>query len=449
MIARYTRPEMGALWTDAARYGAWLEVELAVCEVLAERGLIPAADMATLRAKAAFDPVRIEAVEAEVKHDVIAFLTSIAEKVGPAARHLHYGLTSSDVVDTALALQLVRALDLLLQALDQLLAVLKRQALAHRGTVMVGRTHGIHAEPYSFGLKFAGWYAEGTRNRERLERAREEIRVGKLSGAVGTYSQLDPGVEAEVMRRLNLRIEPVATQVVARDRHAHLVATLGILASSIDRIATEIRHLQRTDVREVEEPFGKGQKGSSAMPHKRNPVGCENLCGLARLVRAQVQAALEDMPLWHERDISHSSVERVILPDGTILCHYMLHRMTGILDGLLVYPERMRENLLRMKGLVYSQTVLSALTRTGMTREDAYAAVQRHAMRVWAGEGSFQDLLAQDPDIGRALSAQELAACFDPARTLQHVDAIYDRLFGTAGSGARTSRTPARRDDEG
>jgi adenylosuccinate lyase len=295
---------------------------------------------------------------------------------------------------------------------------------------MVGRTHGIHAEPYSFGLKFAGWYAEAQRNRTRLETAREEIRVGKLSGAVGTYSQLDPDVEAEVMARLRLRVEPVATQVVPRDRHAHFVATLGIIASSIDRVATEIRHLQRTDVREVEEPFRKGQKGSSAMPHKRNPIGAENLCGLARLVRAHVQAALESVPLWHERDISHSSVERVILPDATILVDYMLHRLTGILDGLLVYPERMHENLDRMKGLVYSQTVLSALTGAGMTREEAYAVVQRQAMRVWAGEGGFQELLADDPEVARALPASELTVCFDPTRTLRHVDAIYRRLFG-------------------
>ncbi|HEX5044442.1 MAG TPA: adenylosuccinate lyase [Candidatus Polarisedimenticolaceae bacterium] len=430
MIARYTRPAMGALWTEEARYGAWLEVELAVCEARAARGLIPEADMAVLREKASFDPARIAAIEAEVKHDVIAFVTSIAEKVGPASRHVHYGLTSSDVVDTALALQLVRASDLLLQGMDGLLAVLERQALRHKGTVMVGRTHGIHAEPYSFGLKFAGWYAEARRNKMRLEAAREEVRVGKLSGAVGTYSQLDPEIEEEVMARLRLRVEPVATQVIPRDRHAQFVATLGILASSIDRIATEIRHLQRTDVREVEEPFGKGQKGSSAMPHKRNPVGAENLCGLARLVRAHVQAALEDVPLWHERDISHSSVERVILPDATILVDYMLHRVTGILDGLLVYPERMRENLERMKGLVYSQTVLSALTRAGMKREDAYAAVQRQAMRVWAGEGGFQELLGGDPEVARALRAEDLAACFDPARTLRHVDAIYRRLFG-------------------
>ena len=430
MIARYTRPEMGALWTDEARFRAWLEVELAVCEARAARGLVPSADMAVLREKAAFDSERIAAIEAEVKHDVIAFVTSIAEKVGAASRHVHYGLTSSDVVDTALALQLVRAGDLLLQDMDRLLAVLKRQALAHKDTVMVGRTHGIHAEPYSFGLKFAGWYAEAQRNKARLETAREEVRVGKLSGAVGTYSQLDPDVESEVMARLRLRVEPVATQVIPRDRHARFVATLGILASSIDRIATEIRHLQRTDVREVEEPFSKGQKGSSAMPHKRNPIGAENLCGLARIVRAHVQAALEDVPLWHERDISHSSVERVILPDATILVDYMLHRMTGILEGLLVYPDRMRENLDRMKGLVYSQTVLSALTRAGMTREDAYAAVQRQAMRVWAGEGGFQELLASDPEVARALPASELAACFDPARTLRHVDGIYRRLLG-------------------
>jgi adenylosuccinate lyase len=433
VIARYTRPEMGALWTDTARYGAWLEVELAACEALAARGMIPPEDMKAIRERAAFDPARIEAIEAEVKHDVLAFLTSVGEKIGPASRHVHYGLTSSDVVDTALALQLVRATDLLLKTQDALLAVLKRQALAHRRTVMVGRTHGIHAEPITLGLKFAGWYAEGLRNRERLEAARREIAHGKLSGAVGTYSQLDPEVEADVMGRLGLSAEPVATQVVPRDRHALFVSTLGIVASSIDRIATEIRHLQRTDVREVEEPFAKGQKGSSAMPHKRNPIGCENLCGLARLVRSHVQAALEDVPLWHERDISHSSVERVVLPDATILVHTMLHRITAILDGLLVYPERMRENLDRMRGLVFSQTVLLALTRAGMNREDAYAAVQRNAMRVWAGEGGFLELLQADPEVALALPDGALEACFDPERTLRHVDAIYARLFGSSG----------------
>ena len=431
MIPRYTRPKMAHLWSDASKYRAWLRVELAATETLAARGLVPAADLATIQAKAGFDVTRIEAIEAEVKHDVIAFLTSVAEHVGPASRHIHFGLTSSDVVDTAQALLLVEACDLLLLDLDAMLVVLKRRALEHKGTVMVGRTHGIHAEPYTLGLKFTGWYLEMSRNRARLSAAREEIRFGKLSGAVGTYAHLDPGVEAAVMAKLGLNAEPLATQVIPRDRHAALAAALGILASSLDRIATEIRHLQRTDVREVEEPFAKGQKGSSAMPHKRNPIGCENISGLARLVRAYVQAALEDIPLWHERDISHSSVERVIFPDATSLCDTMLHRMTGILDGLLVYPERMKENMDRMKGLVFSQAVLLALASAGLSREAAYDIVQRNAMKVWAGEGSFQALLAADQELAAVLPPAKLAACFDAARTLQHVDAIYTRVFET------------------
>lgn len=430
MIERYTRPEMRALWSDENKYETWLEVELAASETLTARGVVPAEDMAVLREKAGFDVARIEAIEAEVKHDVIAFLTSVAEKVGPPSRHVHYGLTSSDVVDTAQALLMVRAMDLILQALDRFMATLRRQAFAHRGTVMVGRTHGIHAEPYTLGLKFAGWFAEARRNRERLSRARDEVRRGKMSGAVGTYAHLDPTVEAEVMERLGLEPETIATQVVPRDRHATYLGALAVLASSLERIAVEIRHLQRTDVREVEEPFSKGQKGSSAMPHKRNPVGTENLTGLARLVRSYAQAALEDVALWHERDISHSSVERVILPDATTLCHYMLHRLDGIVDGLLVYPDRMLENLGRMKGLVFSQTVLLALARAGLTREAAYAIVQRNSMKVWAGEGSFHDLLAADPELAATLPKADLDACFDPARTLRHVDAVYERVFG-------------------
>lgn len=429
MIPRYTRPEMAALWSDEAKYGAWLRVELAATATLAARGVVPAEALATIKAKAAFDVARIAAIEAEVKHDVIAFLTSVAEHVGPASRHIHYGLTSSDVVDTALALLLLQACDLLLTGLDDMLVVLKRRAIEHKGTVMVGRTHGIHAEPYTMGLKFVGWYLEMQRSRERLAVAREEIRFGKLSGAVGTYAHLEPAIEAEVLAKLGLKCEPLATQVIPRDRHAALVASLGILASSLDRIATEIRHLQRTDVREVEEPFAASQKGSSSMPHKRNPIGCENISGLARLVRAYVQAALEDIPLWHERDISHSSVERVVFPDATALVDTMLHRMTGIVDGLLVYPARMAENMDRMKGLIYSQAVLLALASTGLSRETAYEIVQRSAMKVWAGEGGFQELLAREPEVAAALPPEKLAACFDAARTLKHVDAIYARAF--------------------
>ena len=430
MIPRYTRPEMATLWSDESKYAAWLRVELAATETLAARGLVPAEDLAVIRAKAAFDVSRIAKIELEVKHDVIAFLTSVAEYVGPASRHIHYGLTSSDVVDTAQALQMVAACDLLLADVDRMLVVLERRAREHKGTVMVGRTHGIHAEPYTLGLKFVSWFLEMRRNRARLAAAREEIRVGKLSGAVGTYAHLDPGIEADVLSRLGLSAEPLATQVIPRDRHAALIACLGILASSLDRMATEIRHLQRTDVREVEEPFATGQKGSSAMPHKRNPVGCENVSGLARLVRAHVQAALEDIPLWHERDISHSSVERVILPDATTMCDYMLHRMTGIVDGLLVYPARMAENMGRMKGLIFSQAVLLALTKAGLPREDAYAIVQRNAMKVWAGEGGLQDLLAKDSGCVRVIGPADLAALFEPARALKHVDAIYLRAFG-------------------
>jgi len=429
MIERYTRPEMGSLWTDEARYRTWLEVELAVCEVLAARGVVPEADMRIIRERAAFDVARIHAIEAEVRHDVIAFLQSVAEKVGEASRHVHYGLTSSDVLDTALALMLVRAADLLLRDLERLLEILRRRALEHRHTVMIGRTHGIHAEPYTLGLKFAGWYAEARRNQARLRAAREEVRVGKLSGAVGTYAHLGPDIEADVLSRLGLAVEPIATQVVPRDRHAAFIGALGVLASSLDRIATEIRHLQRTDVREVEEPFARGQKGSSAMPHKRNPVGCENVSGLARLVRSHVQAALENVPLWHERDISHSSVERVILPDATILCDYMLARVASILDGLLVYPERMRQNLDRTRGLPYSQAVLLALARAGLTREAAYAIVQRSSMETWATGTPLRDLLAADPEVRRVLSAQDLDQCFDPDRYLQHVDAIFERVL--------------------
>jgi adenylosuccinate lyase len=421
---------MAELWSDRSRWSAWLEVELAVLEALATRGMVPAEDLATIRERAGFDPVRIEAIEAEVKHDVIAFLTSVAETVGPASRHIHYGLTSSDVVDTAQALLLVRAADRILAGIGRLLEILERQAKAHRGTILVGRTHGIHAEPYTLGLKFAGWFAEMTRNRERIRAAREEVRVGKISGAVGTYAHLGPDVEAEVLERLGLEPETVSTQVVARDRHAMFVSALAVLASSIDRIATEIRHLQRTDVREVEEPFSAGQKGSSAMPHKRNPIGCENLSGLARVVRSHVQAALENVPLWHERDISHSSVERVILPDATILCDTMLARLAGILDGLLVYPDAMRANLEKTRGLVFSQAVLLALARAGMTREDAYRIVQTHAMAVWRGEGGLRERLEADLEVRHVLSADDLAGCFDPDRSLRHVDAIYERVFG-------------------
>ncbi len=429
MIERYTRPEMGALWTDQARFGSWLETELAVCEARAARGEIPAEDIATIRKRAGFDAGRIAEVDAQVGHDVIAFLSSVAEHVGPAARYIHHGLTSSDVVDTAQALLTVQAADLLLGGLEGLQQVLRRQAEEHKRTLMVGRTHGIHAEPYTLGLKFANWYAEAARNTRRLRAAKEEMRHGKISGSVGTYAHLGPEIEADALGRLGLIPEPVSTQVVPRDRHAQFFCVLGLIASSIDRIGTEIRHLQRSDVREVEEPFARGQKGSSSMPHKRNPVGCENVCGLARVVRAHVQAALENVALWHERDISHSSVERVILPDATILCDYMLARITRILDGLLVYPERMRQNLAITHGLIYSQAVLLALTDRGLERDAAYAIVQRNAMRTWAGEGEFRTLLAADDALTAVLNTSQLEACFDADRFLTHIDEIFRRVF--------------------
>jgi len=421
---------MGRLWTEEAKWEVWLEVELAVCEVLSARGQFPAEEMAVIREKAAFDPARIAEIEAEVGHDVIAFLTSVAENVGPESRHIHHGLTSSDVVDTAQALRILRAADMLLADLTEFKKVLRRRAAEHKMTVMVGRSHGVHAEPYTLGLKFAGWYAEAERNERRLRAAREELRTGKLSGAVGTYAHLGPDIEAEVMGRLGLEAEPIATQVIPRDRYAAFFSVLGIMASSMDRISTEIRHLQRSEVREVEEPFGKKQKGSSAMPHKRNPIGSENISGLARVVRANVQAALENVALWHERDISHSSVERVILPDSTILCDYMLARLTRILDGLLVYPERMQSNMALTHGLVFSQSVLLALTTAGMTRDDAYLVVQRNAMRSWAGEGDFRDLLQADPEVTEVLAPDALEGCFDATRYLNSVDAIFDRVFG-------------------
>jgi adenylosuccinate lyase len=429
VIERYTREEMGRLWSDQARFESWLETELAVCETRADQGLVPADEMTVIREKAGFDLQRIEELDAQTGHDVIAFLGSVAEHVGPPSRHIHYGLTSSDVVDTAQALRTVRGAAILLRDLEQLQQVLRRQADEHRATVMVGRTHGIHAEPYTLGLKFVSWFEEARRNSARLVQAREEIGFGKISGSVGLYAHLGPDVEAAALARLGLAAEPVSTQVVPRDRHAMLLSVLGILASSLDRMATEIRHLQRSDVREVEEPFARGQKGSSSMPHKRNPVGCENVSGLARVVRSHVQAALENVALWHERDISHSSVERVILPDAMILCDYMLARMTRIVDGLHVYPERMKQNMGITRGLIYSQAVLLALTEAGLGRDEAYDIVQRNAMRTWGGEGEFRELLSADEALTAVLDPQQRGACFAPERFLHHVDEIYRRVF--------------------
>jgi adenylosuccinate lyase len=430
MIDRYTRPEMGSIWDLENKYRKWLQVEIAVCEVLTERGDIPPAAMEEIRTKAAFNVRRIEEIEEEIHHDVIAFLTSVAEHVGPAARYIHEGLTSSDVLDTAMALQLAEAAELLLTDLDKLLAVLKRRAYEWKDTVMMGRSHGIHAEPITFGLKFALWYAEMTRHRERLQHARESVRVGKISGAVGTYANIDPAVEKQVCARLGLQAAPASNQIIQRDRHGEFFTTLALVGCSIEKIAVEIRHLQRTEVREAEEFFAPGQKGSSAMPHKRNPIASENLSGLARLLRGNALAAMENVALWHERDISHSSVERVIGPDSTILLDYMLARLTRVLDRLTVYPENMLRNLKLTGGLCFSQQVMLALTRKGLSREDAYRLVQRNAMKVWEERSQLQDRLQQDAEVLQHLSSAEIEALFDLNHHTKHVDTIFAQVFG-------------------
>jgi adenylosuccinate lyase len=427
MIPRYTRPEMGALWSDETRYDKWLAVELAVCDAYARRGMVPAEAVARIRSRARVDPRRVVEIEARVRHDVIAFLTALEEAIGEDSRFVHVGLTSSDVVDTALALQLVEAADRLLAGLDRLRGALRTLAIMHRDTLMVGRTHGVHAEPTTFGLKVAGWYAEAGRNHERLLRARETVRVGKISGAVGTFAHVSPDVETEVCRALGLEPAPVSTQIVQRDRHAEFVAACAIVGGSLEKIATEIRSLQRSEILELEEPFTEGQKGSSAMPHKRNPVASEQVTGLARLLRAHAGAALEDIALWHERDISHSSVERIILPDSTILLDYMLAQLTRILEGLVVDGDRMRENLDRSYGLIYSQRVLLALTDAGLARQRAYEIVQRAAMRAWRERRAFLECLQDEPEVTTRLSADALKACFDPAWYLRNVDAVFRR----------------------
>jgi len=437
MIPRYSRPEMAAIFEDAARYQTWLDVELAVTRALERRGEAPAGAAARIQTAARIDPARIDAIEATVRHDVIAFLTQVGETAGPDARWLHLGMTSSDLVDTALALTLVRAVDLLLPEVEALREEARRLALRHKDTVMVGRTHGIHAEPITFGLKALVWYEELGRSRERLEHARTAIAVGKLSGAVGTLAHLAPDLEEEVLASLRLRPEPVATQVVQRDRHAELMQALALHGASLEKIAMEIRHLQRTEVLEAEEPFREGQKGSSAMPHKRNPVNCERVCGLARILRGNAHAAVEDVALWHERDISHSSVERVILPDSFLLADFMTAQMREILAGLHVYPERMRANLDATRGLVYSQRVLLALTAAGLSREDAYALVQKHAMAAWKEAPDLKARLAADPAVAPVLSADALARCFDPAHFLRHVSQIFDRVLGATVAAAR------------
>jgi adenylosuccinate lyase len=433
MIPRYSRPEMTAIWSPETRFRIWFEIEAHALDAMAELGTVPKKAAKIVRekgARAKFDADRIDAIEREVKHDVIAFLTHLAELVGPEARYVHQGLTSSDILDTCFNLQLVRAADLLMADIDALLAALKKRAYEFKDTVTVGRSHGIHAEPTTFGVKLAFAYAEFARARRRLHAAREEVAVVAMSGAVGTFANVDPRVEEHVARALGLRPEAVSTQIVPRDRHAMYFATLGVVASSLERLATEIRHLQRTEVREAEEYFAPGQKGSSAMPHKRNPVLTENITGLARLVRSMALPAMEDVALWHERDISHSSVERVIGPDATIALDFALARMAGVIDKLLVYPDAMRANLDRLGGLVNSQRVLLALTQKGMSREDAYRTVQAHAMKVWEGKGRFLDLLSKDKTVTGLLSAKDLAALFDDAYHLKHVDTIFRRVFG-------------------
>jgi len=429
MIPRYTRPEMGAIWSDQRRYEAWLEVELAATDALADAGVVPAEDARALREKGAFDIARIEEIEQTTQHDVIAFTTAVAEKVGPSARWLHFGLTSSDVLDTALALQMRAACDLILTDLDALLEAIERRAMEHRRTPMIGRTHGVHAEPMTFGVKLALWYAEVTRDRARVARARETVSVGKISGAVGMFAHLDPSIEADVCRRLGLQAAPVSSQVIQRDRHAELVTALAITAASLEKFALEIRGLQKTEIGEVEEPFGRGQKGSSAMPHKRNPIGCEQITGLARLIRANAMAALENVALWHERDISHSSVERVILPDSFIALDHMLRRFTRIVAGMVVYPERMRENLDRSRGVVFSGSVLLELARRGVSREQAYEWVQRNAMRSFHEREPFKALLLADPDVMKVLPREAIEEAFDLDAQMKHVDAIFERVF--------------------
>ncbi len=430
MIERYTRPEMGRIWTLENKYRKWLDVELAVSEALCEAGRIPPEDFANIREKANFDIKRIEEIELETQHDVIAFLTSVAEFVGPSSRFIHEGLTSSDVLDTSLGLLLTEASDLLLQDMDKLLAVLKRRAFEFKDTLQIGRSHGIHAEPVTFGLKFAVWYTEMERNRDRLREARESIRVGKISGAVGTFANISPEIEAAVCQKLGLNAAAVSTQIIQRDRHAHFFTTLALIGCSVEKIATEIRLLQHTEIREVEEYFAAGQKGSSAMPHKRNPIASENLSGLARILRGNAVAAMESVALWHERDISHSSVERVIAPDSTILLDYILCRLTRVLDRLTVYPENMKNNLERTGNLFFSQQVLLALVEKGVTREDAYRMVQRNAMAVWEKKGELRQELKNDPDVTRLLSPSEIDGLFDLKYHLKHIDTIFSRVFG-------------------
>ena len=443
MIDRYSRPVLKAVWEPARKYETWLRVELLACEALSKKGLVPASALRLIRARARIDPARIEALERVVKHDVIAFIESLAEQVGPPARFLHLGLTSSDILDTSLAVLMVEAADVILEDLDRLLGALRDRAWEHRDTVMIGRSHGIHGEPITFGAKLAVWYDETKRHRERVRQAREGIACGKLSGAMGTFAHLSPDVEAYVCKKLGLRPAPASNQVIQRDRHAAYLTALALLAGSIEKFATEIRHLQRTEVLEAEEPFTPGQKGSSAMPHKRNPIISENLCGLARLVRANSLAAMEDIALWHERDISHSSVERVIIPDSTILIDFMLARFTDLIAHLVVYPDRMRRNLELTGGVIYSQRLMLELVRRGAPRVQAYEAVQRLATAAWKGRAPFRDLAEKDPLVTKYLSADAVEGCFTPETYTRHVSTIFKRVFGGGGKSSRKRGRPA------
>ncbi len=440
MIERYTRPQMKAIWDLKHKYEIWLEVELQACAAFERAKQAPRGTAEKIRKKAKIDVGRIAEIEKVTKHDVIAFLESLMATVGPEHRFLHMGLTSSDIVDTSLAVQMTEAMDLILEGVERLLAVLKRQSFRYKDHVMVGRSHGIHGEPISFGLKLALWYEEVRRHQERLQRVRVDIAVGKLSGAMGTFAHQGPEIEDYVCAKLGLKSDPVSNQVVQRDRHAAYATALALLAASIEKIATEIRHLQRTEVLEAEEYFSEGQKGSSAMPHKRNPIVSENLCGLARLVRANSVAAMENVALWHERDISHSSVERVIMPDSTILIDYMLAKVTDLMERLIVYPDRMKRNLELTGGLVYSQRLLLALIEKGAQRKESYEAVQRHAMASWQGGGGLQELAEKDPFISRHLKGREIAACFNPTYYLRHLGQIYQRVFGRSPSQATAGK---------
>ncbi|HKP12002.1 MAG TPA: adenylosuccinate lyase [Blastocatellia bacterium] len=430
MIERYTLPEMGAIWTDENRFQKWLDVEIAACEVHAEMGTIPADAVEVIKRRARFDVARINEIERTTRHDVIAFTTALAENIGPESRFVHFGLTSSDVVDTANALLMREAADLLLKDLDRLGDALRRRAFEHKDTLMMGRTHGVHAEVTTFGLVLALYYADNERNKERLRRARDTVSVGKISGAVGTFAHLDPEVEERVCRKLGLKPAPISTQVIQRDRHAEFLATLAIITASLEKIALEVRHLQRTEVREAQEPFSAGQKGSSAMPHKRNPVTSEQICGLARVVRGNAQAAFENIALWHERDISHSSVERVILPDSCILADYLLQKTIWLIDGLVVNAKRMRETVESLGGVTASGRLLLALAAKGLTREEAYAVVQPMAMRVWDEGANFRDLVTSNPQVTERLSRAELDALFDLKHQLRNVGKIFERVFG-------------------